>query len=108
MIDTLPLALTPCGVFLLAGMVKGLLGLGRPTAAMGLLGLVMEPVQAAALLLVPSLVTNVWQLLTGPRFGVLLQRFWPMLLGVVVVTLATSGIIAGTAASAASLGLASR
>ncbi len=105
MIDTLPLALTLCGVFLLAGMVKGLLGLGLPTVAMGLLGLVMEPVQAAALLLVPSLVTNVWQLLAGPRFGALLQRFWPMLLGVVVVTLVTSGIIAGTAASAASLGL---
>lgn len=105
MIDTLPLALKLCGIFLLAGMVKGLLGLGLPTIAMGLLGLVMAPVQAAALLLVPSLVTNVWQLLAGPRFGALVQRLWPMLLTIVVGTLATSGIIAGAAASAASLGL---
>jgi len=105
MIDTFPLALTLCGVFLLAGMVKGLLGLGLPTVAMGLLGFVMEPVQAAALLLVPSLVTNIWQLMTGPRFGALVQRLWPMLLTIIVGTLAASGIIAGTAASAASLGL---
>jgi hypothetical protein len=28
----------------------------------------MPPVQAAALLVVPSLVTNVWQLVAGPRF----------------------------------------
>ena len=105
MIATLPLALTLCGVFLLAGTVKGLLGLGLPTVAMGFLGLVMEPVQAAALLLVPSLVTNVWQLLVGPRCGALVRRFWPMLLTIIVGTLATSGIIAGRAASAASLGL---
>ena len=44
--------------FLLAGLVKGVIGLGLPTVAMGLLGLVMPPAQAAALLLVPSLVTK--------------------------------------------------
>jgi hypothetical protein len=42
--------------------------MGLPTVAMGLLGLVIPPVQAAALLVVPSLVTNVWQLVAGPRF----------------------------------------
>ena len=54
-------------------MVKGAIGLGLPTVAMGLLGSVMPPAEAAALLLVPSLVTNVWQLLAGPRFGLLLS-----------------------------------
>lgn len=43
--------------FLLAGFVKGIIGLGLPTVSMGLLALVMTPVQAAALLVVPSLVT---------------------------------------------------
>ncbi|MGA8389528.1 MAG: sulfite exporter TauE/SafE family protein, partial [Pseudolabrys sp.] len=46
-------------VFLLAGFVKGAIGLGLPTVSIGLLGLLMSPAQAAAILVVPSLVTNV-------------------------------------------------
>src|ERR1700733_8119591 len=68
--------------FLLAGLVKGFIGLGLPTVAVGLLTLVMKPAQAAALLVVPSLVTNVWQLLAGPRFGGLLRRLWGMMVGI--------------------------
>ncbi|HEX4329959.1 MAG TPA: sulfite exporter TauE/SafE family protein, partial [Burkholderiales bacterium] len=49
-------------VFLLAGLVKGVIGLGLPTLSMALLALWMPPVEAAALLIVPSLVTNLWQL----------------------------------------------
>ncbi|WP_149541399.1 sulfite exporter TauE/SafE family protein [Siccirubricoccus phaeus] len=105
MTDSFSLALLLCGVFLLAGMVKGLLGLGLPTVAMGLLGLAMPPVEAAALLIVPSFVTNVWQLLAGPRFGALLRRLWPMMLAVAAGTLAGSGIIAGAATHAASAAL---
>lgn len=41
-------------VFLLAGFVKGVIGLGLPTVAVGLLSLMMPPVQAAALLIVPD------------------------------------------------------
>jgi len=37
-------------IFVLAGFVKGMIGLGLPTVAMGLLALVMTPAQAAALL----------------------------------------------------------
>ena len=52
-------------VFLLASVVKGMVGMGLPTIAMGLLSLVLPPAEAAALLIVPSLVTNLWQLFTG-------------------------------------------
>ena len=86
-------ALLIAGTFVLAGLVKGVIGLGLPTVAMGLLGLVMLPAEAAALLLVPSLVTNVWQLLAGPRFGALLLRLWGMMLGIVAGTWAGSGLI---------------
>jgi uncharacterized membrane protein YfcA len=41
-------------IFLLAGFVKGVIGLGLPTVAMGLLALVMTPAEAAVLLVVPS------------------------------------------------------
>ena len=105
MIDLIPNVPLITGTFIVAGMVKGATGLGLPTVAMGLLGLAMPPVQAAALLLVPSLVTNVWQLLAGPRFGALLRRLWGMMFGVVAGTLAGSGLIAGTAGHAATAAL---
>src|SRR5580700_2797728 len=77
--------------FLLAGFVKGVIGLGLPTVSMGLLSLVMAPAKAASLLIVPSFVTNVWQLAAGPSFGRMAGRLWPMLAGVVVGTLAGRG-----------------
>ncbi|MBP0599647.1 sulfite exporter TauE/SafE family protein [Herbaspirillum sp. LeCh32-8] len=80
-------------VFLLAGFVKGVIGLGLPTVAVGLLSLVMPPVQAAALLIVPSMVTNVWQLLAGGAFLALARRLWGMLVGIVIGTLAGSGFM---------------
>ncbi|KPF65921.1 hypothetical protein IP69_16345 [Bosea sp. AAP35] len=68
--------------FLLAGFVKGVIGLGLPTIAIGILGVVMAPAQAAALLAVPNLVTNGWQIATGPGLRAILIRLWPMLAGI--------------------------
>ncbi len=81
--------------FLLAGMLKGVIGMGLPTVAMGLLALVMPPVQAAALLVVPSMVTNVWQLAAGPSFAVLLKRFSTMMVTILVGTFAGIGLLTG-------------
>ncbi|MGY4532175.1 putative membrane protein YfcA [Pseudomonas sp. TE3786] len=77
--------------FLLAGTVKGVIGLGLPTVAMGLLGLAMLPPQAAALLLVPSTVTNLWQLAFGGALKALVRRLWPLLLLIVIGTGLGSG-----------------
>jgi hypothetical protein len=60
--------------FFLAGMVKGVTGMGLPTVAMGVLGAVIPPVAAASMLIIPSFVTNVWQLYAGPRFADLVLR----------------------------------
>ena len=43
------LALTGA-IFVAAGVVKGVLGMGLPTVAIGFLGLVIAPVEAAAML----------------------------------------------------------
>ncbi len=93
------------GTFLLAGLVKGVIGMGLPTVAMGLLAVALPPAEAAALLVIPSLVTNVWQLLAGPSFGTLARRLWPMMAGVVAGTVAGAGVLAGDRASIAGLGL---
>jgi hypothetical protein len=80
--------------FLLAGIVKGIAGMGLPTLAMGLLGTVMPPVTAAALLIVPSFITNVWQLFAGPSFASILRRLWLMMAGITVGTIAGARLLA--------------
>jgi uncharacterized protein len=60
-------------VFVLAGFVKGVIGLGLPTIGMGLLAIVMPPVEAAAILILPSFVTNVWQMVSGPSLGIVVR-----------------------------------
>jgi uncharacterized membrane protein YfcA len=85
-------------VFVLAGLVKGVTGMGLPTVAVALLTLRMSPLEAAALLIVPSSVTNVWQLAAGPALYPLWQRFRGLLIGVCVGT-----AIAGAAAAAPAL-----
>jgi uncharacterized membrane protein YfcA len=87
--------------FTLAGFVKGVIGLGLPTVAIGLLAIVMTPAQAASLLVVPSLLTNVWQAM-GPALVLLVRRLWPMLLGICLGTGLGGGLLAaddGTRAS---------
>lgn len=85
-------------VFALAGFVKGVIGLGLPTISMGLLAVVMAPVEAAALLIVPSLLTNVWQMVAGPSLSAVFRRLWPMMLAVCVGTWAGAGLMTGATA----------
>ncbi|MTV39676.1 sulfite exporter TauE/SafE family protein [Duganella radicis] len=73
-------------VFVLAGLVKGVTGMGLPTVAVALLTLRMPPLEAAALLIVPSSVTNVWQLAAGPALYPVWLRFRWLLLAVCVGT----------------------
>lgn len=80
--------------FLLAGIVKGIAGMGLPTLAMGLLGTVMPPVAAASLLIVPSFITNVWQLFSGPSFASILRRLWLMMAGIMAGTMAGARLLA--------------
>src|SRR5262249_60363518 len=80
-------------VFVLAGVVKGVIGLGLPTIAMGLLGALTTPSQAAAILVVPALLTNVWQMCDGPALKVLLRRLWPMLVCALWGTLPAAGVL---------------
>ena len=53
--------------------------------------------QAAALLIVPSMVTNLWQLACGPRFLGLMKRLAGLLLGVIVGTLLVGAWLGGDA-----------
>lgn len=85
---SLPLILGVCVILVLAGIVKGASGMGLPTLGMGLLSLLMPPADAAAIIVVPAILTNVLQFTTGPRRGPVVRRFWPLGLCAIAGTLA--------------------
>lgn len=80
-------------IFILAGFVKGVTGMGLPTVAMGLLGMFMPLPVAAALLVIPSFVTNVLQLVSGPSVMMIIRRLWLMMLLILAGTLAASSLL---------------
>jgi len=65
--------------FLLAGTVKGVIGLGLPTVSLALLTVAIDLPSAMALLLVPSFLTNLWQALVGGHLKATPARIWPFL-----------------------------
>jgi len=91
--------------FLIAGLVKGVIGLGLPSIAIGLLALLMSPAQAAALMIFPSLVTNVWQMFVGSYLLVLLRRMWSLLAMSALGVWLGGGILTSANSRYAALGL---
>jgi len=79
MFDALTI-LAIAGTFLIAGTVKGVIGLGLPTVSLALLTVAFDLPQAMALLLVPSSITNIWQAVVGGNGSAILRRLWPFLL----------------------------
>lgn len=92
-------------VFVLAGLIKGVVGMGLPTFSMALLVLFMDPAEAAALLIIPSLVTNLWQ--AGPLRSLvpLLRRVGRMQLGIAIGTLVGALVLGAPTGRSASVAL---
>jgi uncharacterized membrane protein YfcA len=90
-----PLLLLIAAAFLIAGFIKGALGLGLPTVAMGLLAVAMPPAQALAIVIVPAIVTNIWQTFVGPYLRDIVRRLWPLLIGTAVGIWLNGGSLTG-------------
>ena len=99
--EMLPIA----AIFVMAGLVKGVTGLGLPTVGVGLLSLLLPPAEAAALVVVPALTTNLWQMLAGPALGPLCRRFWPLLAGICIGTWAGGRLLGAVDAAYATMAL---
>ncbi len=84
MFDLFTLGLIGCG-FLLAGFVKGVVGLGLPTLSLAIFTIFIDLSTAMVLLVVPSLCTNILQALVGGHFYILLKRLWPLLVAVILL-----------------------
>src|SRR6267154_5135901 len=90
-----PLLFLIAATFLLAGFVKGVIGLGLPTVAMGLLALTMQPSRALAIVIVPAIVTNIWQTFVGPYLRDIVRRLWPLMIGTATGIWLNAGALSG-------------
>ena len=90
-----PLLLLIAAAFLLAGFVKGAIGMGLPTVAMGLLAVTMQPSRALAIVIVPAIITNIWQTFVGPYLRDIIRRLWPLMVGTVIGIWLNSGMLTG-------------
>ena len=79
MSDGITLALIVCCTFLFAGTVKGVVGLGLPSIALGVLTSTVGLQQAMALILAPSFLTNLWQACVGGHAREIMTRAWVFL-----------------------------
>jgi uncharacterized membrane protein YfcA len=70
---------------------------------MAVLTLALPPAQAAALLVVPAIGTNVWQMAAGPALGALLRRFATMIAATFAGTFLTIGLLTRTSTLAAAI-----
>jgi hypothetical protein len=90
-----PFLLFIAAVFLLAGFVKGVVGLGLPTVAMGLLATTMAPSHALAIVIVPAVITNIWQTFVGPYLADIMRRLWPLMIGTALGIWLNAGSLTG-------------
>jgi hypothetical protein len=79
------LLLLAVAVFLCAGTVKGLVGVGMPTIGLAALTLASDLHTAMALVVFPALASNVRQALRGGHGRAILARLWPYLVSAVLL-----------------------
>ena len=87
--------LITAAVFTLAGFIKGVIGLGLPTVSVGLLAIAMPPAHALAIVIVPAIITNIWQTFAGPYLRDIVRRLWPLMLGTVIGIVSCAGLMTG-------------
>jgi hypothetical protein len=70
----------------MAGVVKGILGIGVPVVSVSLLSLAISVPMAVSLLPIPILLSNIWQSLTSGQVTNTLKRFAPLIAALVIGT----------------------
>jgi uncharacterized membrane protein YfcA len=75
--DHVLFSLTIAGIYLLAGSVKGVFGIGLPTTSVTLMTMFIAPLEAIAINLLPMFVTNGYQFYKAENHRQLLRTYWP-------------------------------
>lgn len=71
---------------LMAGIVKGILGIGVPVVSVSLMTLVISVPQAVALLPIPILLANLWQAFASGHMARTIKRFGALIIALVIGT----------------------
>lgn len=79
--------------FIIAGFIKGVVGFGFPIIALIILTLSIGLLDALAIVVIPTLVTNFWQAFSGKYLKAVLGRMWRYFLVAVVFIWLTSGYL---------------
>jgi hypothetical protein len=82
--------------FLFAGTVKGIVGAGLPTFSLPILALGLGLKEGIALIVIPAIVTNVWQGLVGGQLLAITRRLGTFLIATVIGSWAGAMILAGS------------
>lgn len=91
--DNLTTVMIAAAAFVTSGMVKGVTGIGLPTAAIALMTLFLEPRTAIALVLFPMLGSNLWQMARAGHLKRTVRRYR---LFAVILFLGVGGTVFGT------------
>ncbi len=82
--------------FMFAGTVKGIVGAGLPTFSLPILALGLGLKEGIALMVIPAIVTNVWQGLVGGQLVALTRRLGTFLIATVIGSWAGAASLAGS------------
>jgi len=71
-------------VMIAAGFVKGVVGLGLPLVSLGLMSIFLPIREVLGIIILPLMLTNIWQVVHVRGTLAPLRRFWPMLVTMLV------------------------
>ena len=74
-----PLIAVLTAALVVGGIVKGVVALGLPIVTIAILLNFLPPLTVLGLLIMPMLVTNLWQAVRAGNLLEPLRRFWPMI-----------------------------
>ena len=74
-------------IFLLAGFVKGASGIGLPAISLAFLTMFIGIKTAIALVVMPGLLTNFWQVFGKFKIKNIIIRLWPLLICLFIFSL---------------------
>ena len=90
-VDLIALAVA---TYLLAGIIKGTVGIGLPTASIGILSQFTDPRQAISLVVFPILISNAWQAFRAGNVVATFKSYWQFAIALMVVLWAMTFVTA--------------
>lgn len=79
--------------FTVAGFVKGVVGFGFPVITLIILTLTIGLLDALAIVVIPTIVINIWQSLSGPHLKDIVRRMWLYFVTAAIFIWFTSGYL---------------